>query len=186
MNQQSSPFKVFTAREWVNSVLKKMGYGDRLILEIPIAFPSLDRLQEGSWSNLSDLQSRLVRAIKSLQQAQEEYLNYRNRDCLDRVREASDSLKKFLHDNENFPEALLVRTATCSGNIAPELFGSLTNIVDAVFNFASKCPHAVTKAGNLMDYQPEAEDAEFLIGTTAAVLAYLSRKLEKSVQSAAV
>lgn len=176
---KTSEVKVYTAREWIDTVLKKTGYGDRLILEIPVTFPHLDASLPSQQTSLSELGNRLVRAIADIQRAHEEYLNHRNDSCIDRVREASDSLRTFIDKESTLSEELLTRTATCTKNVAPELFESLTTMVNSIFSLSSKGIHAVTKRGESMDYRPDSEDAELLVGAMSAIVAYLATKLEK-------
>ena len=74
---RTTQLKVYTARDWIDNVLKKMGYGDRLLLEVPITFPRLDGISP-SPTPLLELRNRLSRAVAEVQRAHDDYLNYRN------------------------------------------------------------------------------------------------------------
>jgi len=177
--------KTVTAREWIDIVLKPAGYGDRLIVEIPSSFPKIDELSI-SIANRQvwvELRERLIRAITDLKRAQDEYLNYRNDNVADRVRESADAIRKFLKSNKTMlATELMENTSTCSSNISEELFNSLIKILESVYNFGSKSPHAVTRVGPLMEYRPDIEDSEMLIAGLLSVLLYISKKLEKRLQ----
>jgi len=174
--------KIVTAREWIENVLVPAGYGKRLILEIPLSFPEFPPSLPAK-GIMKDFRDQLIRAIEDLNRAYEDYLNYRNDSSVDRVRESLDAFRRLIKDRKGLLlTELLERTSTCSQNISSEIFDSIINIIDSLYNIASKGPHAVTRSGLLFDFRPNSEDSEALICGLLGVLIFLSNKLEKRLQ----
>ncbi|GAF95569.1 unnamed protein product, partial [marine sediment metagenome] len=118
-----------------------------------------------------------------LNRAYDNHLNYRTDNAIDRTRESLDAIRRFLKENKTFLSTeLLEKTSTCSDNISKEIFESLINIVDSLYNIASKGPHSVTRGGELLDFRPDTEDSEAIICGLLCTLLFLSKKLEKRLE----
>jgi len=172
-------FATIPKQMWLEQVLNKMGYGMRLFFDIPMDFPTLQAKIQ--YSLLDELRKRLARSIEELTKARNAYINYDHDTVVDRVREATDSLRDFIKNNKaQLANELLLYTGTCSSNISNILWDDLVKIVDSLFNFGSKGPHAVLRGGTqLIDYRPDVEDAELLFAMMVINLSYIAKKLEK-------
>ncbi len=178
-SERTTDNKTVTAREWIDKVLVPLGYGKKLIIEIPFTFPKLPSLLPRQ-TVMNDFQNVLTRAIEELDSAYHNYLGYRNDDAVVRVRESLDAFRGFVKDNKMMLKTeLLENTSTCSHHISEEIFDSLIQIIDSLHNIASKGPHAVTRSGELFDFRPYSEDSETLICGLLCTLVFLAKKLER-------
>ncbi len=179
---RTSDFKTITAKEWIEKVLKPAGYGERLILEIPFTFPEFPP-SLSTQNIMSDFRNNLNRAIEELNRAYDNYLNYRNDDAVDRVRESLDAFRGILKDNKTLLQIeLLEKTSTCSRNISEEIFNSFINIIDSLYNVSSKGLHAVNQKGELHKFRAYSEDSEALICGLLSTLIFFAKKYERRLQ----
>lgn len=176
---------IITREEWIKRVLKPLGFGKRLIVEIPCELPEIVILKPAN-KILQDFRERVVRAAKELQLAVEKSAKGDKDGAIEKVRKATDALLKNLLRKEDvrkvLAECLMVRSGTATTNVAPEFIDNFYRIVEALFDLSSKGPHAVTKRGELMEYHPELIDAETLTGLALMVVRYVSQKFEKSMK----
>ncbi len=180
--QRVKDFRLITTREWIDKVLVPAGYGRKLILEIPFGFPEFPSSLPDQ-TVMSSFRDHLLRAIKELMGGYESYMNCRNDEAVNKVRESLDSFRKFLKDNKILLlRELLENTSTCSHQISEEIFASIICIVDSLYNISSKGPHAVTRGGQIFDFRPNSEDSEALICGLLGVLIFLSKKFERRLQ----
>jgi len=178
-----SEYKIITREDWIEKVLNSLGFGKRFIVEVPCELPDIGPLavQEPSLQNFKD---RIERGARELNSAMEKMAKGDKDGAIERVRIAADTLHGFLHQPDVeivLADYLMVRSNTTTQNVATDFIRGFSRIVDALFYMASKGPHAVTRrTGQLMDYHPEIEDAETLIGIALMVFRYLSKKFERS------
>ena len=122
---KNSEQKSYPAREWVENFLKKCGYSNRLFLELPIRFPSLNDPSKLQVAQLVELKESLEKAAAEIKNAQEEYLHCRNPNAVNDIRKASDGLKSFLFKEKDIlARELRESTGTSSANVSTEIFES--------------------------------------------------------------
>jgi len=174
--------------DWARCILQPYGFGNNLIVEIPINIPPLTSPLNAPQS-IVNLLERLERAKLELNTAWNKFGSGDDDGTLMNTRMAIDALwKGFLEDKvinnnmiDELADFLFIGTDTASQNIASDMVQSFRGTIKEMWNLASKRPHS-TSRGELIDYHPDWIDARTILGITTQLVSYLSAKAVKSTR----
>lgn len=185
--------------DWVEKVIKPLGMGDRLVVEIPIKLPNI---LEGSIiePSINDLKEKLEKGIRELKEAIDEYNRGRDAEkCIVKIRAAGDHLYEppnkrtykinFEYGSEvdkqrlqSYSEYLIENTDTGSREISKEIMTGIQIIVNQIYDMASKVPHTRTRRREAFEYEPSTEDADMMLGIISLIYYWISIKFKKSIE----
>ncbi len=176
--------------DWAEKVIKPMGMGERIIIEIPCNLPELSNIAYDD-GELEKLKNNLSRTIEKLKFTNDEYLAKRDHDaCIQNLRGAAELLHKLPHNPEkpkhypyikSYKEFLFEKSGTGSKEISQEILVNIFNIIDSIFNISSKSVHEIeSSSGSTFEYHPKKEDAELLLGAYSLVCSWITNKLERA------
>ena len=74
---------------------------------------------------------------------------------------------------------MTVRFGTVTQNVSVDFIQAFSEIINTLFDMASKGSYAVNRTGELMEYHPKIENAETMTGVTLMVIRYFSKKFER-------
>lgn len=176
------PQGTITREEWSENVLKPLNIDDRFILEIPCKLPDITTLDVDE-TELNELKNRVEKGIKLLQETIDEYQIKKDvNKCIDDMRRLTDNLHRFPNRNRPFDlygKYLMEKSATASHNISKDLIEQIFNIIDSLYGISSKSPHLTSQQGEQIEYYPNYEDADMLLGITSLIYYFLSKKFER-------
>lgn len=176
--------------DWAEKVIKPMGMGERIIVEIPCKLPELSDIAYDD-GELEKLKNNLKRTIAKLKLINDEYLTERDHDaCIRDLRGAVELLHDLPHNpdkGKHFPyiksykEFLFERSGTGSKEISQEVILNIFDIIDSIFTISTKSVHEIeNSSGSTFDYYPKQEDAEMLLGAYSLICVWIANKFERA------
>lgn len=176
--------------DWAEKVIKPIGMGDRIIIELPCRFPELKDIAYDD-GELEKLRNNLNRAIEKLKLTKDEYLTKKDHDaCVKNLRSAVELLHKLPHNPakpkqfpfvKSYKEFLFEKSGTGSKEISQEIIEDIFKMVDSIFNISSKSVHEIeSSSGCTFDYCPKKEDAELLLGAYSLICSWIANKFERA------